>query len=799
MNGNTTTEEAQQSNYRMRKLSRVGQLFIYTDGSLQNGVGGWAVVVEGQQNSWGVVTADITISGSTTTELFAIHQALARIASSRSWERPLEITIFSDSAEAIRFSLGLHSPTSGTSDSILCNLITRKLDELELSHSVTLKWLKAHAGIEGNELADKLADLAVRSHFLKKEERVEPRTQPIQNPSEARTPAPPFFSAVPLLCPLLKSFPQAKNMAELTEAIWDTFSRAGETKHLEANQPMGRAWFNLKDGGELKSPEEICKLTQGTNLCLKYLSDKPLRTPTPVSSATQSNARPKEAEKGNKRSSSTDPSRPAKTQVLSNKQERDPHSAEVSRTAKEHTGYQVGSIEVQELDPFSDPRFKYNGNPLHLLVGMQVGSRGLLPPVKYRLYPISGFQGSGSADMSFTVALQFLYPDYQFELMEGMAFEILPEAIAQYEKLGLPLKLKQMGSIKEWPKIASKIRVSESTLVATFGGSPCEKISYGALNGHELNFVGPHQFPSNLIFDWVQGHKNLAAGNSNTCVAAMTEMVRPAVDEWVQVFEQMGQVHNVRCHEISFGAQRNRMYITSPHIRPQWSKQKQGSDLWDGAKWPANYTLERYPPCLRSILPALMVRRIQKKTAAWENEQLDLLKVRYTQRSKGNQVVYASPQHWAQWLGWPKDIAVQVAGTQCGEVIDDLVGKPRSHFEKWEEEHRPKEADFSRCGVKRYCNQCETVIQRLGQGWHVPSAALYMANTIKEAADHKAGRTKASFQDFAGLVTHACSPNCPQRVTVQKVKTAQKQKRQESRVRVEQGQQQTPTDGFIVI
>jgi ribonuclease HI len=169
MNGNTTSEELQQSNNRLAKKSKVGQLFLYTDGSLQKGVGGWAVVVEGQQNSWGVVPEQITISGSTTTELFAIQQALVRIASSRSWEKPLAITIFSDSAEAIKFSLGLHSPSSGSSDSSLCDSITLKLDELELSHSVTLKWLKAHAGIEGNELADQLADLAVRTFLQRKE------------------------------------------------------------------------------------------------------------------------------------------------------------------------------------------------------------------------------------------------------------------------------------------------------------------------------------------------------------------------------------------------------------------------------------------------------------------------------------------------------------------------------------------------------------------------------------------------------------------------------------------------------
>ena len=81
----------------------------------------------------------------------------------------------------------------------------------------------------------------------------------------------------------------------------------------------------------------------------------------------------------------------------------------------------------------------------------------------------------------------------------------------------------------------------------------------------------------------------------------------------------------------------------------------------------------------------------------------------------------------------------------------------------------------------------------------MPSAALYLANTIEEAADHKAVRTKATFQDFASLVTHKCPPNCSQRVTVQKVKVVQKQKRQETRVRVVQGQGPNPADDLIVI
>ena len=329
MNGNSTNEEAQQSNYRMKKISRVGQLFIYTDGSLQNGIGGWAVVVEGQQNSWGVVPEGITISGSTTTELFAIQQALVRIASSRSWEKPLAITIFSDSAEAIKFSLGLHSPSTGTSDSMLCDSITIKLDELELHHSVTLKWLKAHAGIEGNELADKLADLAVRVFIQEKKGSKEAATQNSLVLPVVKSQNPTIYPVEPLHLPLLKTFPQSRNLEELAEAIWDTFSKAGETKHLEADQPMGRAWNELKKGGVIRSPGDVSKLTQGTNLCLKYIRDKPSRIPATESKSTQLFPLSGLGERGLKRPSSTSPNRPAKTQSHCEKLESYPTSEEV--------------------------------------------------------------------------------------------------------------------------------------------------------------------------------------------------------------------------------------------------------------------------------------------------------------------------------------------------------------------------------------------------------------------------------------------------------------------------------------
>jgi hypothetical protein len=204
---------------------------------------------------------------------------------------------------------------------------------------------------------------------------------------------------------------------EVAEAIRETFSRAGESKHLSADQPMGRAWSEMKEGGVISSSEEVTKLIQGTTLCLRYIHDKPLRNLVSANSSpqphTQKPALESQPERGNKRPLSTSPNRPAKSQSHSEEPAADPSQEGIPSEAPlglNTKGTLLGQIEVGKWDPFDDERFEYAENPLHPLVGLQVGSRGLLPPVKFRLYPISGFQGSGSADMSFVVALQFYIP-----------------------------------------------------------------------------------------------------------------------------------------------------------------------------------------------------------------------------------------------------------------------------------------------------------------------------------------------------------------------------------------------------
>ena len=431
-----------------------------------------------------------------------------------------------------------------------------------------------------------------------------------------------------------------------------------------------------------------------------------------------------------------------------------------------------------------DKRFVYETNPLHKIVAPEMGNRGVLPVVRLKLFPISGFQGSGSADISLTTALQFLYPDYQFQLLKGMSFEILSSAVEQQSQLGLTLQMDQKGSITQWPLIANKLRVGGETIVCSYGGPPCDKVSYGVLNCHELTFIGPHQSPSNLVFEWAEGLHRLAVNNGNDCIASLSEMVEPASPKWLPDYAQLGEVHHTACHKVKWGAERNRLYMISPHAKIKWVVDKEEPLLWDGAKWPAAYCLERYPPVLRSILPVLMVKRLKGETKDWENRQLDRMKVRYEGAPPGSQVRYASPLHWAQWLGWPKELAVEVIGQPCKKVIDDLMGLEKTHFASWVEAHRPPPTRFAQCGVRRFCETCEEKLKRLGQGWHIPSASLMLAHVIQKTADHRLRVAKHSFHPFDSLKVHKCSSNCPLRITVKRFREEQREENKAKRVKV---------------
>ena len=88
-----------------------------------------------------------------TAEIIAIKKALNRIIEDFGNETtpPEDIVIFSDSKSALQALETKKTPPS-------CN-INRQIDQLSTSYGaeVTLQWIPGHAGVPGNEMADKLA------------------------------------------------------------------------------------------------------------------------------------------------------------------------------------------------------------------------------------------------------------------------------------------------------------------------------------------------------------------------------------------------------------------------------------------------------------------------------------------------------------------------------------------------------------------------------------------------------------------------------------------------------------------
>ena len=137
-------------------------LKIWTDGACKGnpGPGGWGVFMR-----WGDRTKEMCGGEVSTTnnrmELTAVIEALRAI------KRPVPMTIFLDS-QYVRN--GIEKCMDGwkkkgwrtASGSAVKNVdLWQALDDLIARHNIEWEWVKGHAGIEGNEKADELANRGV--------------------------------------------------------------------------------------------------------------------------------------------------------------------------------------------------------------------------------------------------------------------------------------------------------------------------------------------------------------------------------------------------------------------------------------------------------------------------------------------------------------------------------------------------------------------------------------------------------------------------------------------------------------
>ena len=254
------------------KTSPPGQYWVYSDGGYQDPKGAWSFVPEAVLPYGGVTPSTLKLSGSTTPELYALKRAIEYVRSCEHLARPTMVTIFSDSAEAIKFALGLHSPKGSTSDMEIAEEISLELDEIRHKYDISLKWVKAHVGIEGNERAD-----AIATYWLNCSVSESSNTKVPQAPSEMPPqPKQPEVDSSTLIQRFHELLPGSFSLIALSNTVLSLFQQVNETSHLEPGKSMGKGLAFLqgqREGtiDENENLKHVRNLYLGSKMAVEYL------------------------------------------------------------------------------------------------------------------------------------------------------------------------------------------------------------------------------------------------------------------------------------------------------------------------------------------------------------------------------------------------------------------------------------------------------------------------------------------------------------------------------------------------
>jgi len=139
---------------------------VYTDGACRGnpGIGGWGALIIDNDSHTEIKGFELHTTNNRM-ELMAVIKSLEHIGIDR------EMVIFTDSQYVQK---GITEWVSKWKTN-LWRTASKKpvknvdlwqwLDELTKARSIDWKWVKGHAGIEGNEIADSLANAAIDNHL----------------------------------------------------------------------------------------------------------------------------------------------------------------------------------------------------------------------------------------------------------------------------------------------------------------------------------------------------------------------------------------------------------------------------------------------------------------------------------------------------------------------------------------------------------------------------------------------------------------------------------------------------------
>jgi ribonuclease HI len=140
----------------------MSEVVIYADGACKGnpGPGGWGVVLRSGTHEKELFGGE-PLTTNNRMELTAVIEALSTL------KRPCAVTVYTDSVYVkdgiTKWIHGWKSRGWITADKKPVKNVElwQRLDALNSAHAVTWRWVKGHAGDEGNERADRLANKGV--------------------------------------------------------------------------------------------------------------------------------------------------------------------------------------------------------------------------------------------------------------------------------------------------------------------------------------------------------------------------------------------------------------------------------------------------------------------------------------------------------------------------------------------------------------------------------------------------------------------------------------------------------------
>ena len=374
--------------------------------------------------------------------------------------------------------------------------------------------------------------------------------------------------------------------------------------------------------------------------------------------------------------------------------------------------------------------------------------------------------GIGTSHLVMHSALRILAtsrPGTEISIVENYAFEVDADALKLQAALtqSLGVAVQQVGDIALLPLLAqqSAPRWAQLQAVVCFINSwPCKNTSRAAAYKDRPPGSGLHMQHSRKMWEIDHGMHVLKEMKIEPhFIAHMTEYPQCGNEGEEATINKIfceAFVSNPSCYGAASRARNMRTCPSKLELKMYHHPIDPKAPI-DGWRWRGNGSgvEDKHPQLtLRSHITVLMETELFG-TRQLENWELNTLRRMMIEQEGTGKTRYISRAFWLLWLGLDKTPVPDIADAQlpCSGSIYLSTGSPATI----------DAPGSSTCGEKRYCKNCEQLMQMLGQAWHVRSMTdVATAWLDKIVARHCKNDASVEWPSRPDMPPHMCGPHC---------------------------------------